>query len=43
MRDGTKCALGKQQCGFRQGRRCMDQEFAVMQVCETHTQQMGKI
>ena len=27
------CNRGEQ-CGFRQGRGCMDQVFAVMQVCE---------
>ena len=26
----------KEQCGFRQGRGCMDQVFAVQQVCEKY-------
>ena len=30
---GTECAIGEEQCGFRQGRGCMDQVFAVRQVC----------
>ena len=25
FRAGTECALGEEQCGFRQGRECMDQ------------------
>ena len=36
VRAGTECAIGEEQCGFRQGRGCMDQEFAVRQVCETY-------
>ena len=24
VRAGTECAIGEEQCGFRQGRRCMD-------------------
>ena len=35
-RAGTECAIGEQQCGFRQGRGCMDQVFAVRQVCEKY-------
>ena len=31
---GTECAIGEEHCGFRQGRGCMDQVFAVRQVCE---------
>ena len=31
---GTECAIGEEQCGFMQGRGCMDQVFAVRQVCE---------
>ena len=31
---GTECPIGEEQCGFRQGRGCMDQGFAVRQVCE---------
>ena len=27
-------AIGEEQCGFRQGRGCVDQVFAVRQVCE---------
>ena len=34
IRGRTKCAIGEEQCGFRQGRGCMDQFFAVRQVCE---------
>ena len=36
VRSGTKCAIGEEQCGFRQGRGCMDQVFAVRQVCEKY-------
>ena len=36
VRAGAECAIGKEQCGFRQGRRCMDQVFAVRQVCEKY-------
>ena len=25
VRVGTECAIGKEQCGFRQGRGCMDE------------------
>ena len=32
VRAGTECATGEEQCGFRLGRRCMDQVFAVRQV-----------
>ena len=34
VRAGTECAIGEEQFGFRQGRGCMDQVFAVRQVCE---------
>ena len=34
--------IGEEQCGFRQGRGCMDQVFAVRQVCESISQ-MGKM
>ena len=33
VRAGTECAIGEEQCGFRQSRGCMDQVFAVRQVC----------
>ena len=33
---GTECAIGEEQCGFRQGRGCLDQVFAVRQVCEKY-------
>ena len=33
VRAGTECTIGEEQCGFRQGRGCMDQVFAVRQVC----------
>ena len=38
VRAGTECAIGEEQCGFRQGRGCMDQVFAVrqVQVCEKY-------
>ena len=36
VRAGTECAIGEDQCGFRQGRGCMDQVFAVRQVGEKH-------
>ena len=40
---GTECALGEEQCEFRQGRGCMDQVFAVRQVCEKYLMQIGKM
>ena len=36
VRAGTECAIGEEQCEFRQGRGCMDQVFAVRLVCEKH-------
>ena len=36
VRAGTECAIVKEQCGFRQCRGCMDQVFAVRQVCEKY-------
>ena len=36
VRAGTECAIREEQCGFRQGRGCMDQVFAVRQVCEKY-------
>ena len=33
---GTECAIGEEQCGFRQGRGCMDEVFAIRQVCEKY-------
>ena len=36
VRAGTECAIGEEQCGFRQGRGCMDLVFAVRQVCEKY-------
>ena len=36
VRAGTECAIGEEQCGFRQVRGCMDQVFAVRQVCEKY-------
>ena len=36
VRAGTGCAIGEEQCGFRQGRGCMDQVFAVRRVCEKY-------
>ena len=32
VRAGNECATGEEQCGFMQGRGCMDQVFAVRQV-----------
>ena len=32
----TECAIGEEQCGFRQGIGCMNQMFAVRQVCEKY-------
>ena len=32
----TECAIGEEQCGFRQGRGCMNQVFALRQVCEKY-------
>ena len=36
IRDGTECAVGEEQCGFRQGRGCMDQVLAARQFCEKY-------
>ena len=36
VRAGTEGAIGEEQCGFRQGRGCIDQVFAVRQVCEKY-------
>ena len=36
VRAGTECALGEEQCGFRQGRGCMEQVFAVRQVYDKY-------
>ena len=36
VRAGTECAIGEEQCGFMQGRGCMDQVFAVRQECEKY-------
>ena len=36
VRAGTECAIGEEQCGFRQGRGCIDQVFAVSHVCEMY-------
>ena len=36
VRAGTECSIGEEQCGFRQGRGCMDKLFAVRQVCEKY-------
>ena len=36
VRAGTECATGEKQCGFRQGRGCIDQVFAIRQVCEKY-------
>ena len=34
VRAGTESAIGEEQCGFKQGRGCMDQVMALRQVCE---------
>ena len=31
-----ECAVGEEQCGFRQGRGSMDQVFAIRQVCKKY-------
>ena len=36
VRAGTECAIVEEQCRFRQGRGCVDQVFAVRQVCEKY-------
>ena len=36
VRAATESAIGEEQCGFRLGRGCMDQVFAVRQVCEKY-------
>ena len=36
IKTGTECAIGEEQCGFRHGRGCMDQVFAIRQVCERY-------
>ena len=37
VRARTECAMWEEQCGFRQGRGCMDQVFAVRQVCKKYS------
>ena len=36
VRAGTEYAIGEEQCGFRQGRGCMDQVFVIRRVCEKY-------
>ena len=36
VRVGTEWSIGEEQCGFRKGSGCMDQVFAVRQVCEKY-------
>ena len=36
VRAGTESAIGEEQCGFRQGRGCLNQVFAERQVCEKY-------
>ena len=36
VRARNECAIGEEQCGFRQGRGCMDQVFAVKHVCDKY-------
>ena len=33
VKEGTDWAIGDEQCGFREGRGCVDQLFVVRQVC----------
>ena len=40
VRAGTECAIGEEQCGFRQGGGCMDQ---VLDRCVKSISQMGKM
>ena len=34
VREGTEAFIGEEQCGFREGRGCVDQIFVVRQICE---------
>ena len=36
VRVGTECAIGEVQCGFSHSRGCMNQVFAVRQVCDKY-------
>ena len=36
VRAGTECAIGEEQCRFKQGIGCLDQVFAGRQVCEKY-------
>ena len=36
VRGRTECAIEEEQYGFRQGRGCMDQVFAIRQICEKY-------
>ena len=36
VRARTECAIGEEQCEFRQGTGCMDQVFALRQDCEKY-------
>ena len=36
VRAGTECAIGEKQCGFKQGRGCTDEVFAVMEIREKY-------
>ena len=36
VRARTECAIWEEKCGFRQGRGCMHQVFAVRLVCEKY-------
>ena len=40
VRTGTEFAVGEELCRFRQGRGCMDQVFAIRQVCEKYLANM---
>ena len=33
---GTDCSIGEEQCGFRQGRGCIDQVFAIRLMFEKY-------
>ena len=36
VRARTECAIGEERCGYKQGRGCMDQVFAVKKVYEKY-------
>ena len=36
VKAGTECAVGEEQCGFRNRRGCMDQVIGIRQACEKY-------